>query len=85
MSEYFNCPWCGYEMNGYDMFEMEDVYHVKPRTVEDVLADVVALCANTWKGGESPFAFYDVSDVMESGNMREYADELRELLGGDGR
>lgn len=59
--------------------------HVKPRTVEDVLADVVALCANTWKGGESPFAFYDVSDVMESGNMREYADELRELLGGDGR
>ena len=28
MSGYFNCPWCDYEMNGYDMFECEDVYHV---------------------------------------------------------
>lgn len=52
----------------------------KPRTLEDVLADVVTLCANTWKDGESPFAFYDVSDVMESGNIREYADEIRELM-----
>ena len=54
--------------------------HYNPRTLEDVLADVVTLCANTWKDGESPFAFYDVSDVMESGNIREYADEIRELM-----
>lgn len=52
------------------------------RTVEDVLRDVVTLCANTWKDGESPFAFYGVSDVMESGNIKGYADELRELMGG---
>lgn len=32
MSEYFECPWCGYEMNGYTMFEMEDVYHVNCRS-----------------------------------------------------
>lgn len=32
MSGYFNCPWCGYEMNGYDMFEMDDVYHISCRS-----------------------------------------------------
>lgn len=57
--------------------------HSKPRTLEDVLTDVVTLCANAWKDDKSPFAFYDVSDVMGSGNIKEYADEIRELLGGD--
>lgn len=61
----------------------DSVSHVKQRTLEDVLADVVTLCANAWKDDKSPFAFYDVSDVMASGNIREYADEIRELLGGD--
>ena len=32
MSAYFDCPWCGYEMNGWDMFEDEDVYHVRCRS-----------------------------------------------------
>lgn len=32
MSGFFNCPWCGYEMNGWDMFEDEDVYHVRCRS-----------------------------------------------------
>lgn len=59
------------------------VRHHNPRTLEDVLADVVTLCANAWKDDKSPFAFYDVSDVMASDNIREYADEIRELLGGD--
>lgn len=61
----------------YNSLQLE---HVKPRTLEDVLADVVTLCANTWKDDESPFAFYGVSDVMESGNIKEYADEIRELM-----
>lgn len=26
---YFNCPWCGYEMNGWDMFDDEGEYHVR--------------------------------------------------------
>lgn len=27
MSGFFNCPWCGYEMNGYDMFEDGGHHH----------------------------------------------------------
>ncbi len=49
-------------------------------TVEDVLREVVTLCHNTWKEG-SAFHFYDVDDVMESGNIAEYAAKLR--LAGD--
>lgn len=50
-------------------------HHHKP-TVEDVLRDVVTLCHNTWKE-ESPFHFYDVDDVMKSGNIAEFAARLR--------
>ena len=57
--------------------------HVKPRTVEDVLRDVVALCAGTWKDETSAFKFYDVDNVMESGNIADYADEIRSLIGGE--
>lgn len=50
-------------------------HHHEP-TVEDVLRNVVTLCHNTWKE-ESPFHFYDVDDVMKSGNIAEYAAKLR--------
>ena len=44
MSGFFNCPWCGYEMNGYDMFEMEDVYHVECRSChKPIVADVTVI------------------------------------------
>ncbi len=55
--------------------------HYHPPTVEDVLREVVTLCHNTWKK-ESAFHFYGVDDVMESGNIAEYAAKLR--LAGDG-
>lgn len=74
---YMNCAKYGLLWNA------DECHHVTPRTLEDVLADVVTLCANAWKDDKSPFAFYDVSDVMASDNIREYADEIRELLGGD--
>ena len=45
-------------------------------TVEDVLRDVVTLCRNTWKEG-SAFEFYDVDDVMKSGNIADFAAKLR--------
>lgn len=54
-------------------------HHHAP-TVEDVLRGVVTLCRNTWKEG-SAFEFYDVDDVMKSGNIAEYAAKLR--LAGD--
>ena len=44
----------------------------KPRTVEDVLRD----CCNEWNE--------HCGDDWESGVYAKYADELRELLGGDG-
>ena len=53
-----------------------DVTHHHKPTVEDVLRDVVTLCHNTWKE-ESPFHFYDVDDVMKSGNIAEFASRLR--------
>lgn len=58
----------------------EDCVVVERRTVEDVLREVVTLCHNTWKE-ESTFHFYDVDDVMKSGNIAEYADEIRQILG----
>ena len=58
-----------------------DKIHHRAPTVEDVLREVVTLCHNTWKEG-SAFHFYDVDDVMESGNIAEYAAKLR--LAGDG-
>lgn len=55
-------------------------HHHAP-TVEDVLRNVVTLCHNTWKE-ESPFHFYDVDDVMKSGNIADFAAKLR-LAGSD--
>lgn len=52
---------------------------LEERTVEDVLREVVTLCHNTWKE-ESSFRFYDVDDVMGSGNIADFADELRSML-----
>lgn len=56
-------------------------HHHAP-TVEDVLRDVVTLCRNTWKE-ESAFHFYDVDDVMESGNIADFAKRLRMAEGED--
>ena len=50
--------------------------HYHAPTVEDILRGVVELCRNTWKEG-SAFEFYDVDDVMKSGNIAEYAAKLR--------
>lgn len=55
------------------------IRHVNPRTIEDVLHDVVSLCFNTWKK-PSAFSSCDVDYVMASGNMDEFAKELRELM-----
>lgn len=54
--------------------------HYHEPTVEDVLRGVVELCHNTWKEG-SAFEFYDVDDVMKSGNIADFAAKLR--LAGD--
>ena len=54
--------------------------HYHAPTVEDVLRGVVELCHNTWKE-ESAFHFYDVDDVMKSGNIAVFASKLR--LAGD--
>lgn len=54
----------------------ENVRHRHAPTVEDVLRDVVTLCHNTWKEG-SAFEFYDVDDVMKSGNIADFAAKLR--------
>ena len=59
-----------------------DRYRILKPTVEDVLRNVVTLCYNTWKE-ESPFHFYDVDDVMKSGNIAEYAAKLRLAEGED--
>ena len=50
--------------------------HYHAPTVEDVLRGVVTLCHNTWKEG-SAFEFYDVDDVMESGNIADFAAKLQ--------
>lgn len=55
--------------------------HVKPRTLEDVLRSVVTLCANTWKDEKSAFKYYDVDNMMESGNIADFADEIRAMFG----
>lgn len=53
-------------------------HHHEP-TVEDVLRDVVTLCHNTWKEG-SITGFYDVDDVMDSGNIAELTKRIREVV-----
>lgn len=62
--------------SGTNVYPPCDLRHYHASTVEDVLRGVVTLCHNTWKK-ESAFHFYDVDDVMESGNIAEYADKLR--------
>jgi len=50
-------------------------HHHKP-TVEDVLRGVVTLCHNTWNE-DSAHRFYDIDDVMESGNIADFAAKLQ--------
>ena len=50
--------------------------HYHEPTVEDVLRGVVTLCHNTWKEGLA-FEFYDVDDVMNSGNIADFAAKLQ--------
>ena len=54
----------------------DSLLHYHAPTVEDVLRGVVTLCHNTWKEG-SAFEFYDVDDVMKSGNIADFAAKLR--------
>lgn len=56
------------------------MHHVEHVTVEDVLRDVVTLCHNTWKEEKSVLKFYDVDDVMNSGNIADAADRIREAV-----
>ena len=64
-----------YANDSADWAPARDKRHHHAPTVEDVLRGVVTLCHNTWKEG-SAFEFYDVDDVMESGNIAEYAAKL---------
>lgn len=66
-------------------YEPGECTHHHPPTVEDVLRDVVTLCASTWKDDRSAFKYYGVDDVMKSGNMKYFADRLREVLRDDQR
>lgn len=62
--------------SGTNVYPPCDLRHYHAPTVEDVLRGVVTLCHNTWKK-ESAFHFYDVDDVMESGNIADLAAKLR--------
>ena len=71
--------------DGWDVLTLQDPIrftHYETRTVEDVLRDVVTLCNNTWKDEKSAFDFLDVDDVMNSANVKDFADELRKIIGG---
>ena len=71
----------GYESDSYYRMGIAKNYrHHHEPTVEDVLRGVVTLCRNTWKEG-SAFEFYDVDDVMKSGNIADFSAKLR--LAGD--
>ena len=61
---------CDFKSGRYtvDVYDHSDVRHVKPRTLEDVLADFAADVEND-------------RNTIET--ARKYADEIRELLGGD--
>ncbi|MBQ9002153.1 MAG: hypothetical protein IJ087_09900 [Eggerthellaceae bacterium] len=75
-------PW-EWQCDTGDWYNTAFARHAKPRTLEDVLRDVVTLCANMWKDEKSAFRYYDVGNVMESGNIADFAAEIRDLLGGD--
>lgn len=75
--------WFGGNGGFYGKGTLKCCRHVKPRTLEDVLRDVVSLCANTWKDEKSAFRYYDVGNVMESGNIADFAAEIRELMGAE--
>lgn len=66
----------GIGCGGWTEPSIHEWHHCHVPTVEDVLREVVTLCHNTWKK-ESAFHFYDVDDVMESGNIAEYAAKLQ--------
>lgn len=66
-----------YLVNGTKWVDKADsIHHYHTLTVEDVLRNVVTLCHTTWKK-ESPFHFYNVDDVMKSGNIAEFAAKLQ--------
>lgn len=64
----------------YSLTCMKEIRHYRAPTVEDVLRGVVTLCANTWKDSLSCFSHYSVDEMMESGNMRDFAAKLREAV-----
>lgn len=51
------------------------LYHVKPRTIEDVLGDLIELCHNTF--GSSCMFERDKQEIIESGNFKAFVDEIR--------
>ena len=61
-----NIPLCG----------ANSCHHYHAPTVEDVLREVVTLCHNTWNE-DSAHRFYDVDDLMESGNIADFAAKLK--------
>jgi len=63
----------GFEDGNYilEAFASNVTHHAKPRTVEDVLCDMIHE--------------YACTDMTTEQTAAKYADELRDLLGGDGR
>lgn len=57
------------------LFPRGDMHHVKPRTIEDVLGDLIDLCYKTF--GSSCMFERDKREIIESGNFEAFADEIR--------
>lgn len=53
----------------------------EPSSIEEVVRSIVTLCYNTWKA-PSAFSFYNVDDVMTSGNISCFMDDLKRLMNG---
>ena len=51
----------------------------EPSSIEEVVRSIVTLCYNTWKA-PSAFSFYNVDDVMASGNISCFMDDLKRLM-----
>lgn len=67
----------GFEDGNYilEAFASDVTHHVKPRTVEDVLVDML----------ETAVGYSDAHTTVALGAVERYAAELRDMLGGDGR
>ena len=66
-------------MSDHTCFDWAKSHHVKPRTVEDVLEDFLA-DYDDWDDGNTLGCD---REKMRAEHFEKYADEIRELLGGD--